>query len=220
MNTTISSEEPVRYWTFAYRGTAEKAEKILAPFNAIEAAYQQMDDVPYTHIAHAQGYGMSDPICQHGSVHSTSTAFLRVYNLTAERLIYESFMQRAAQDADLAAGTSIMHEGYSTEGVEAVDPAGSAYPFRADRHLMLFNAVVPHPDNEKAAWAWAAEVRDQWNAGQPNRSVDAYINYATGLETLEEHYGHESWRIERLRRLKARYDPNNRFRYYNPIVAE
>ncbi|KAK3178042.1 hypothetical protein OEA41_000174 [Lepraria neglecta] len=94
------------------------------------------------------------------------------------------------------------------------------YAFRADRHLMLFNAVVPHPDSEKAAWAWAAEVRDQWNAGQPNRPVDAYINYATGLETLEEHYGHESWRIERLRGLKARYDPNNRFRYYNPIVVE
>lgn len=76
MNTTISSAEPVVFWTFAYRGTAEKAEEILTPFNAIEATYQQMDDVPYPQIAQAQGYGMSDPICQHGSVHSTSTAFL------------------------------------------------------------------------------------------------------------------------------------------------
>ena len=220
MNATISSKEPVIFWTFAYRGTAEKAEAILAPFNAIEAAYQQMDDVPYTHIAHAQGYSLSDPICQHGTVHSTSTAFLQVYNLTAERLIYESFQLRATQNADLAAGTSIMHEGYATEAVEAIDPAGSAYPFRADRHLMLFSALVPHPDSEKAAQAWAAEVRDQWNAGQPTRPVDAYINYATGLETVEQHYGHESWRIKRLRGLKARYDPNNSFRYYNPIIVK
>ena len=220
MNITISKEEPVIFWTFAYRGSADKAEKILAPFNAIKPAYQQMDDVPYTHIAHAQGYSLSDPICQHGSVHSTSTAFLQVYNLTAERLIYEGFKRRVSQYADLTAGAAIMHEGYSTQAVEAMNPADSAYPFRADRHLMLFNAVVPHPDSEKAAQAWAAEARDQWNAGQPTRPVDAYINYATGLETVEQHYGHESWRIERLRGLKARYDPHNRFRFYNPIIVE
>ena len=219
MNTTISTDEPVLFWTFAYRGTADKAEEILAPFNAIEPAYQQMDDVPYTSIAHAQGYSLSDPICQHGTVKSTSTAFLRVYNLTAERLIYQSFQKRLAQDADLAAGASIMHEGYSTEAVEAGDAAGSAYPFRADRHLMLFRTVVPRPDSLKAGQDWAAEVRDLWNAGQPTRPVDAYINYAPGLESLEEHYGHESWRIERLRGLKAKYDPHNRFRYYNPIIA-
>ncbi|KAL9082956.1 MAG: hypothetical protein Q9165_008719 [Trypethelium subeluteriae] len=220
MNTTITSTEPVIFWTFAYRGTAEKAEKILAPFNAIEAAYEQIGDVPYPQIANAQGYSMSDPICQHGNVYSTTTAFLLVYNLTAERLIFEGFKRRAAQDANLAAGTSIMHEGYATEGVAAVDSADSAYPFRADRHLMLFSAAVAQGVSEQAAWAWAAEVRDQWNAGQPGRPIDAYINYANGFETLEQHYGHESWRIERLRGLKARYDPDNRFRYYIPIIDE
>ena len=48
MNTTISIEELVLFWTYAYRGTAEGAKKILAPLNAIVAAYQEMDDVPYT----------------------------------------------------------------------------------------------------------------------------------------------------------------------------
>ncbi|KAK1570172.1 FAD binding domain-containing protein [Colletotrichum navitas] len=222
INSTVTSEEPVLFWTFAYRGTAEEAEKHLAPFNAIETVYEETGDVPYPEIGHAQGTSMSDPICQHGSMHITSTAGLLVYNLTAERLIYEGFKRRAAQDPDLAAGTGIMHEGYATQGVEAVDPAGSAYPFRADRHLMFFNAALPHGDGsrEQAAWAWASEVRDQWNAGQPGRPVNAYVNYATGFETLEQRYGHESWRIERLRGLKARYDPDNRFRYYNPIVVE
>ncbi|GKT90211.1 FAD binding domain-containing protein [Colletotrichum tofieldiae] len=222
MNSTVTSKEPVLSWTFAYRGTAEDAEKHLAPFNAIEAAYEESGDVPYSEIAHAQGTSMSDPICQHGSIHCTSTAGLQVYNLTAERLIYEGFRRRAAEDPDLAAVTGIMHEGYATAGVEAVDPAGSAYPFRADRHLMFFNAALPHGDSarEEAAWAWAAEVRDHWNAGQPGRPVNAYVNYATGFESLEERYGHESWRIETLRGLKARYDPHNRFRYYNPIVVD
>lgn len=222
MNTTITNEEPIIMWSFAYRGPAEEAERHLAPFNAIESVFEVSGDVPYSKIPSVQGTGYSDPICQHGSVHSTSTAGLQVYNLTAERLIYDGFKRRVAQDADLAAGTVIIHEGYSTEGVDAVDPDSSAYPFRADHHLMLFDAAVPHgqPARQEAAWAWAAEVRDQWNKGQPDRAVHAYVNYATGMETLEERYGHDRWRLEKLRDLKARYDPNNRFRYYNPIVVE
>ncbi|RBQ83364.1 hypothetical protein VDGD_05837 [Verticillium dahliae] len=222
IDASVSSEEPVLSWTFAYRGTSEEAEKHLAPMNAIEAAYEEFGDVPYSQIAHAQGTGMSDPICQHDGVHISSTAGLQVYNLTAERLIYEGFRKRAIEDPDLAAVTGIMHEGYATAGVEAIDSASSAYPFRADRHLMFFNAAVTDRDSalEERARVWAAEVSDQWNAGQPGRTGNVYLNYATSFETLEERYGHESWRIERLRGLKAQYDPNNRFRFYNPIVVE
>jgi hypothetical protein len=79
---------------------------------------------------------MSDPISQNGSVKSTPTAFLQVYTLTAERLIYDSFKRGAVQDADPAAGTTILLEGYAMKGVEAVDPAGWVYSFRADRHLI------------------------------------------------------------------------------------
>lgn len=46
----------------------------------------------------------------------------------------------------------------------------------------------------------------------------AYVNYANGGETAEEWYGKEPWRLERLRNLKKVYDPQNRFRYYAPIV--
>ena len=65
---------------------------------------------------------------------------------------------------------------------------------------------------------WARETRDLWNAGQPERLPTTYLNYAFGDESLESMYGHEPWRLEKLRALKAQYDPENRFAYYNPIV--
>lgn len=45
----------------------------------------------------------------------------------------------------------------------------------------------------------------------------SYVNYANGQESLEELYGHDRWRLERLRRLKEQYDPTRRFSYYAPI---
>jgi FAD/FMN-containing dehydrogenase len=221
INTTVSATEPILYWSFVYRGSAQDAEKLLAPFNAIEHVSDTMGDVPYPQVAAAQGTDMNAPICQHGDYHRTSTVFLRRFNATAERQIFEGYKRRMAEDPELVEGSFIMHEGYSTKGVDAVDSASTAYPFRADRHLTLFNAVVPHndPAREAKAAAWAEEVRQQWAAGQPGIPIDAYVNYANGLETVEERYGHEQWRIDRLRGLKAKYDPQNRFRFFNPIVA-
>ncbi|KAK3175416.1 hypothetical protein Dsin_032971 [Dipteronia sinensis] len=64
---------------------------------------------------------------------------------------------------------------------------------------------------------WAKEVEDLWNDGQPGVRHAAYVNYASGFEPASDWYGHEPWRLERLRKLKATYDPDNRFGYYCPI---
>lgn len=45
----------------------------------------------------------------------------------------------------------------------------------------------------------------------------AYVNYADGDETLEEVYGHEPWRMRKLKGLKEKYDPRGVFNFYVPI---
>lgn len=45
----------------------------------------------------------------------------------------------------------------------------------------------------------------------------AYVNYARGDESMENMYGHEPWRLEKLRRLKKEFDPHGRFNFYAPI---
>lgn len=70
--------------------------------------------------------------------------------------------------------------------------------------------------------AWAKETSDLWNAGQPGRLPKTYVNYSLGheYETFEGIYGPEPERAERLRSLKQTYDPNNRFRFYVPIISD
>jgi hypothetical protein len=62
------------------------------------------------------------------------------------------------------------------------------------------------------------EIRRILIEGLGSTPFNAYVNYAFGDETVEQLYGHEKWRIDKLRALKAKYDPLNRFNYYAPIV--
>ncbi|KAL6231792.1 hypothetical protein BDW75DRAFT_233317 [Aspergillus navahoensis] len=222
MDETIDAENPLIWWSFAYRGSAAEAAPLLAPFDAIPALSEESGDLPYPEIAATQGLDMESIVCQHGNRIISATAGLQVYNVTSERRIYESFRRRIGNNPALARGGVIEHDGYSTAGVDEHDPDVSAYPFRSDKHLMLINiALAPNNTNselERETWEWAGEVRDLWNEGQPGREVHAYVNYANGFESVEEKYGHEAWRLEKLRALKERYDPDNRFRYYNPII--
>jgi hypothetical protein len=52
--------------------------------------------------------------------------------------------------------------------------------------------------------------------------LQQYVNYgnttSSSEDPLEALYGYEPWRLERLRDLKQKYDPENMFRWYQPII--
>ncbi|KAH7016276.1 uncharacterized protein B0I36DRAFT_377853 [Microdochium trichocladiopsis] len=216
----IDNRQPVIVWTFAYRGTSEAASPYLAPFNAITPLLQSSGDVPYPEISKAQSTDESSAICQHGKNRMTMTIGLQTYNTTSERRIFDDFARMMVSQPELAAGAAIIHEGYSTKAAQERDPDSSAYPFRQDHHLMAMQIILSSRSDSVVATSriWTDRVRQLWLDGQPHRPATAYVNYANGFETLEQMYGSERWRRERLNRLKRQYDPHNRFRYYNPII--
>jgi hypothetical protein len=52
--------------------------------------------------------------------------------------------------------------------------------------------------------------------------LQQYVNYgnttSSSEDPLEALYGYEPWRLERLRDLKQKYDPENMFRWYQPLI--
>ncbi|KAI1407923.1 hypothetical protein F5Y13DRAFT_183040 [Hypoxylon sp. FL1857] len=214
----ISTTEATISWTFVYAGPKAEADPLLSPFDLLDPVSVQEDSVPYTEVSDAVASGLTSELCAPNRTHIIGTAGLQVYNITTQRLIYDSFNKRVAQHPELA-NTRVVHEGYSVEAVRNGKSDNSAFPLRNDYLLMYFDAT-PEPGSglEDFATKWAHEAVDMWNAGQPERLPTTYVNYAAGYESLESMYGYEPWRLERLLSLKARYDPYNRFAYYNPIV--
>lgn len=52
--------------------------------------------------------------------------------------------------------------------------------------------------------------------------LQQYVNYGNTTSTLKDSpealYGYEPWRLKKLRLLKAKYDPGNVFRWYQPLI--
>lgn len=131
--------QPVIFWTFAYRGSADEAEKILAPFNNIEAVYQDYGDVTYPRLSEAQGTAMNTETCAPNHTWITSTVGLKTYNITTTRQIYELNKQYIKQYPQLLS-PAVVHEGYSTAAVHRVRSEDSAVPFRDYDFLTYVNS--------------------------------------------------------------------------------
>ncbi|KAI1393510.1 uncharacterized protein F4822DRAFT_423980 [Hypoxylon trugodes] len=220
LNETISKTEAIISWSFAYRGSAEDAEKLLVPFNEIEAVYEETGDVSFPEISEVQATAIDDPTCARNNSWIMSTANLKIYNITTTRQVYDLNNEYIRKYPQLL-NPSVLHEGYANVAVRRFKSEDSAYPFRDYNHLTSFQVEVPPGSNlTPVALQWAADLRTLWNDGQPDVQPSNYVNYATGLESLPSIYGYEEWRLQKLLDLKKNYDPQNRFRYYNPLISE
>ncbi|KAI0460033.1 hypothetical protein F5B21DRAFT_523915 [Xylaria acuta] len=222
-NKTISQDKAVITWSFAYRGSARDAEKILAPFNRIKAVYEESGDVSFPGISAAQGTTIDSETCAPNNTWVMSTAGLKKdFNITAMRQLYELNNKYLNAYPQLL-NASIVHESYANKAVRSFKSEDSAFPFRGYNHLTSFGVKVPPgADSNLTAIAekWAEDVRDTWNKGQPDVLPSNYVNYATGFESLPSIYGYEHWRLQKLAKLKSLYDPLNKFRFYNPIIRQ
>ncbi|KAI8965610.1 FAD-binding domain-containing protein [Daldinia sp. FL1419] len=219
INQSVSKTEAILWWTFSYAGPASEAEDILRPFNEIETISEDMGDVPYPEIVVPQG--TDTPSCG-SAAYIFSTTMLRTWNITTERKQYELFNRNAALYPELATTAHLYYEGYGVKGMQVVDSASTAYPHRDENHLVYFSTAVPDGSNlTDVARTWGKDSWDLWIAGRPTLKPATYVNYASGYkyESLESIYGYEPWRLERLRGLKHKYDPENRFRFFVPIIS-
>ncbi|KAI9705766.1 MAG: hypothetical protein M1820_005014 [Bogoriella megaspora] len=206
-------------WVFLYDGTKASAEPALKPFDDLQPLSVSELNIPYTLLNDQIGGAVNGSLCEPNKTHVIGTANLQTYNATAMRAIYDLYNQKIGQHPELG-GTRVLVEGYSVQGVRSVDHDASAYPFRDDYILTYFDVKLNSSDDPLIDFAteWRNQTVDLWNAGQPQRPATTYVNYAAGYESLEARYGFESWRLDRLRQLKGKYDPTNRFAWYNPII--
>ncbi|KAK0507960.1 hypothetical protein JMJ35_009849 [Cladonia borealis] len=218
MSPEVSPTEPVIVLLLEYAGTESEAEPLYAPFLSLGPVVATNVTVPYTGVAHASGSGVEDFVCQNSDLSwKLYPVGALVYNITTNRQIYSLFSKMINDNPEFN-NSVVQFEGYSLQGMKAVDPASTAYAHRADNLLLSYALVYPPKKSLDAiANKYGYHARSILHAGEPGRPLNTYVNYASSDETLEELYGYEPWRLARLRALKQKYDPQGKFDFYAPI---
>jgi hypothetical protein len=211
--------QPIIWYAIISDGTVEEAREYAKPLHDIGPLNVNADAVPMPELAHVTIMGEDTVACAKGSTSLRYPIGLKEYNPAAVRKVYDSIAEMSHRVPELA-GSFFLLEGYSTHGVKAVDAAKSAFPHRDDE--ILITSVILYKPNatlDALAQEHGRKLRGLLlEASDDPEHLRAYVNYAHGDESLEDMYGHKSWRIERLRGLKKKWDPENRMRFYAPIV--
>ncbi|KAI8959246.1 hypothetical protein F5Y11DRAFT_333866 [Daldinia sp. FL1419] len=215
----IDPDHPIIWYAIIYDGPVSEAREYAKPIHAIDAIMVNAGEATIPELAAITFQDENGPGCAYGLTSIRFPIGLKSYNIEALRRVYNEIDETFRKVPELA-GSFFLLEGYSTQGVEAVDEASSAFPHRSDK--ILVTSYVQYKPNEAIdapAQDFGKKLRNYLLEGSDDpEHLRAYVNYAHGDELLSEVYGWEEWRLEKLRALKKQWDPQNKMRHYVPIV--
>ncbi|KFY01573.1 hypothetical protein V490_00837 [Pseudogymnoascus sp. VKM F-3557] len=191
------------------------------PFNDLGPIVTTPTSGTYLDLAKWTGISLSDTPCQKtGNANPRFPIYLKSYNPTAQRKVYDLFAQATTNASTPFSGALFMFEGYSTQGVKAIGDDATAFAYRSDN--LLVAPLLTYTPNGKAledqAFKLGNQMRQILYEGSGQTSLNTYVNYAYGDETPKAWYGADKWRQDRLLSLKKNYDPKGKFSFYAPIA--
>lgn len=200
-----------------FQGTAAQEALYAAPFHALSPAVVQASNGTYPDLFNVLGNGNSSAVCVHGQTWQRFPISLQSYSTVAQRKVFMAFslLTKAYPALD---GSSYAFEGYAVAGVRAVPDASTAFAHRQD-NIMLSPLMVyaPNATLDPIVAEFGNAARDILYEYSGSPELHVYVNYAHGDETLQQIYGYERWRQEKLKALKTLYDPMGYFDFYAPI---
>jgi len=190
-------------------------KRIFAPLYALEPIVNKIETISWLEASESINWGFTAFSNKKGFAHILRFPVgTKTFSYRAMKNTYDRFA--AALEAQPALAFSfVIWEAYSTQAVKAVPDEATAVADRADDMLSAAMMICPpglglEGEAEKVGKELRATLVD-------GGELHAYINYAHGDESLKEVYGHQAWRLEKLRKLKKQYDPEQRFGFYSPI---
>ena len=186
-------------WT----GRPDQTEKVLAPFrDAARVVAEFVGPMPY-HAINSMFDGLVPP----GLQHYWKAVFVR--DLTEGAI--EAHMKFGPK---VPAVNSTMHIYPINGAVQDVAPEATAFGHRDAKYATVIAGMWPDPAQNEANIRW---VKDYYAALAPHSEKGGYINFAADDDTdrVAVNFGRN---FDQLRKLKAKYDPDNRFRINQNIM--
>lgn len=150
-----------------------------------------------------------------------SAASVRSFDLPMIKAFFES-VKEMNEKWEGKGWFGAMFECLPNQQTRALPSDATAFPWRGTDHFLMMTATPKSLDDrvpfEAHLDAWKENFVQVSGYGQ----LRQYVNYGSTTSTVQDPpeslYGYEPWRLQRLRALKQRYDPDGAFSWYQPFV--
>ncbi len=189
----------VTCWT----GPADQAEKVFAPIlGSARIVAQHLGPMPYPAINSA-----FDGLVPPGLQHYWKTAF-------GQELGEGVIAAHMAHGPKVPVVNSTVHIYPINGAVHDVKPEATAFGHRAAKYATVIAGMWPDPGQNRANIRW---VRDYYAALEPFSEKSGYTNFASEDDQAKApvNFGPS---YPRLQKVKAKYDPDNVFRFNQNIA--
>jgi FAD/FMN-containing dehydrogenase len=189
---------------FCFNGSEEEGRKVIEPFLAVGPSAQFVGEFPFAFWNSA--FDASFPAGRHDYWKADY-----ISELTDEMI--EIHLERGH---NMPNSSSVMHI-YSLNGaVQDVAPSATAY---SHRDAKFVHVILMTDDDSDRMPDHIAFAREYWEALHPLSSGGAYVNFMMdeGVDRVKAVYREN---YPQLQRIKAIYDPNNRFRVNQNITPK
>ncbi|KAF1915630.1 FAD binding domain-containing protein [Ampelomyces quisqualis] len=189
----------VTLWLF--QGTPESGKASFKPLFDIGPVMDTTSILPYT-----EWNTSANPFCTHAERKPVFTAGLDKLDPKAWREVWNKYVE--FQKLPTAHASAVLLEAYPNIELDAARTPLASFPHRAVRFQAAILTWYTDEQLDKAAVKCGKEIREVWRKSNGRDFNASYVNFAHGDEPLEEIYGDS---LPRLRELKRKWDPEDRF---------
>ncbi|CAK1359516.1 unnamed protein product [Cercospora beticola] len=219
------SNNPMITLIIAHEGSNPIADDYISAFQALNPTFSTQESSISWELIHDK-MGLGDPpVCQlNWNLYGVTSPSLQEWNVTNMRENWD-FYKDFTTEHEFLRGSFYLLESYGRGKAMDLDMLEVNAVAREEREKHILPALMMiWEGGEEAEQVIAGKVADRARAlmkeGVSGATHHTYVNYAKGdgSESLEEMYGRDAQRLRRLRVLKRKWDPENRFGFNAPLI--
>ncbi|KAI1087260.1 hypothetical protein F5B19DRAFT_476179 [Rostrohypoxylon terebratum] len=195
---------------WVYFGPEAEARKAIAPIFGLGLTNITTTVVPWSKLSATIFYGVDASTCSGNRSVDMYGVTMRAISAPTYQAAVEKMTKLYAENAE-ARESMLTFEFLPNEAALSVPDDATAYPWRdAIAYLLISLAGMG-----EAGEGFGRQMRGEFAATSGYPGLSVYVNYAHGDESPEQVFG--SRKLPKLTALKKIWDPNNVFRFSNPL---
>ncbi|OCL02959.1 FAD-binding domain-containing protein [Glonium stellatum] len=220
LRSTYAEENGGAYITInaVYAGPLSEGTALIQPILSANPIRQNITMVPWGSYINATFWGAGQFGCPKRFNANVYGGSVKTYDIPTFQKFFSDWNGFLKANPAAQEQSVFFIETFPTQAVRAVPDNTTAYPHRDITAHLLFNFGYPVNDTatNNAANAFGVQSRSNFAVTSGFDGLQVYVSYGHGDEGAVPLYGER--KLPRLMALKKRWDPQNFFRYDEPLV--